>query len=357
MLNPLGKGLESLIPGRKSPPPEAEPLDILHGQKNLEEPIYHFHPESLKRPAAPAPVPEREPRVRTAAVRMPTRVIPQTPQPAGKTDSIFWIEISKIEPNPYQPRREFDVEELTSLSASIRDHGILQPLLVTKTSLDKPGGLDVRYQLIAGERRWRAAKLAGLRTVPVIVRGSELPAQEKLELALIENVQREDLNSLERAKAYQQLVDEFHLSQKEIGERIGKSRESVTNAIRLLRLPKDILAAISANQISEGHARALLMLDDEPEKQHALFQEIQKGGMTVREVELAARGVGGEGFQKRSKLQAYRVNADLRAMQSQLEEAFGTKVSLVKKGDRGRIVVEFYSDEELDGILKRIVKE
>jgi len=353
-MNYLGKGLESLIPGRKSPPPEAEPLDVLHGQKKLEEPIYHYHPESLKRPV---PVPENQPRVRTAALRMPTRSIPQTPQPAGKTDSIFWIEINKIEPNPYQPRRDFDVGELTSLAASIRDHGILQPLLVTKTSLDKPGGMDVRYQLIAGERRWRAAKLAGLRAVPVIVRGSELAAQEKLELALIENVQREDLNAVERARAFQQLVDEFRLSHAEIGERIGKSREMVSNTLRLIRMPKDMIEALAANRISEGHARALLMLSDEPEKQRDLFREMQKGMMTVREAELAARGVGGEGFKKRSKIQSHRINADLRAMQSRLEEAFGTKVSLVKKGARGRIIVEFYSDEELDGILQRIAKE
>ncbi|OHA09594.1 MAG: hypothetical protein A3A44_03230 [Candidatus Sungbacteria bacterium RIFCSPLOWO2_01_FULL_60_25] len=288
---------------------------------------------------------------------MPTRSIPQTPQPAGKTDSIFWIEINKIEPNPYQPRRDFDVGELTSLAASIRDHGILQPLLVTKTSLDKPGGMDVRYQLIAGERRWRAAKLAGLRAVPVIVRGSELAAQEKLELALIENVQREDLNAVERARAFQQLVDEFRLSHAEIGERIGKSREMVSNTLRLIRMPKDMIEALAANRISEGHARALLMLSDEPEKQRDLFREMQKGMMTVREAELAARGVGGEGFKKRSKIQSHRINADLRAMQSRLEEAFGTKVSLVKKGARGRIIVEFYSDEELDGILQRIAKE
>ena len=353
-MNYLGKGLESLIPGRKSPPPEAEPLDVLHGQKKLEEPIYHYHPESLKRPV---PVPENQPRVRTAALRMPTRSIPQTPQPAGKTDSIFWIEINKIEPNPYQPRRDFDVGELTSLAASIRDHGILQPLLVTKTSLDKPGGMDVRYQLIAGERRWRAAKLAGLRAVPVIVRGSELAAQEKLELALIENVQREDLNAVERARAFQQLVDEFRLSHAEIGERIGKSREMVSNTLRLIRMPKDMIEALAANRISEGHARALLMLSDEPEKQRDLFREMQKGMMTVREAELAARGVGGEWFKKRSKIQSHRINADLRAMQSRLEEAFGTKVSLVKKGARGRIIVEFYSDEELDGILQRIAKE
>ena len=229
-MNPLGKGLESLIPGRKSSPPEVEPLDVLHGQRKLDEPVYHYHPESLKRPVS---VPEAEPQVRTAAVRTPARPVASggqlgprstASQPAGKTDSIFWIEIGKIEPNPYQPRREFDVEELTSLAASIRDHGILQPLLVTKTSLDKPGGMDVRYQLIAGERRWRAAKLAGLRTVPVIIRGSELAAQEKLELALIENVQREDLSAMERARAFQQLVDEFHLSHAEIGAREMKFR-------------------------------------------------------------------------------------------------------------------------------------
>jgi len=355
MPNPLGKGLESLIPGRKSPPPEAEPLDVLHGQKKLDEPVYRYHPESLKTPAK-AGGSERLPRHVSLGKSTRTVAAP-TSQPAGKTDSIFWIEIGKIEPNPYQPRREFDVGELTSLAASIRDHGILQPLLVTKTSLDKPGGMDVRYQLIAGERRWRAAKLAGLRTVPVIVRGSELAAQEKLELALIENVQREDLNAIERARAFQQLADEFHLSHGEIGQRIGKSREMVSNTLRLIRLPKDMIEALGTNRISEGHGRALLMLADEPEKQRNLFREMQQGTMTVREAELAARGVGGEGFQKRSKIQSHRINADLRALQSRLEEAFGTKVSLVKKGTRGRIIVEFYSDEELDGILQRIAKE
>ncbi|RJQ35972.1 ParB/RepB/Spo0J family partition protein [Candidatus Parcubacteria bacterium] len=366
MTNPLGKGLESLIPGKATPPPEPEPLDVLHGQKELDEPMHRFHDGGPMRQAASAPgsTGTAAPVNAAASTPLPPRTIQvDTPgrmmfsaQPI-RGDSIFWIEITKIEPNPFQPRRVFDAGELTALAQSIRDHGVLQPLLVTKVTKDTPSGVDVRYQLIAGERRWRASKLAGLRTVPVIVRGTDTSDQAKLELALIENVQREDLNAIERAKAFQQLIDEFRLGHQDIAKRIGKSREMVTNTLRLLRLPKEMQDAISGGVITEGHARALLMLDPEPDKQQQLFREMQQGPMSVRAAELAARALGGAKVQKRSKLKNTPVDPDLQSLRERLEELFGTKVSLIRRGERGRIIVEFYSDEELQGIMGRIVKE
>ena len=361
MTNPLGKGLELLIPGKANPPPEPEPLDVLHGQKSLEEPTHHFHDNGPMRQPAP-PVLEPEQAV-VASERVPTQMSRTVPtrgpmfSEPQRGDSVFWIETSKIEPNPFQPRRVFDAGELTALAQSIREHGVLQPLLVTKVTKDTPSGVDVRYQLIAGERRWRASKLAGLHTVPVIVRGTDTSDQAKLELALIENVQREDLNAIERAKAFQQLIDQFNLAHQDIAQRIGKSREMVTNTLRLLRLPKEMQEAIGGGSITEGHARALLMLDPEPDKQQQLFREMQEGPMSVRAAELAARALGGAKVQKRSKLKNAPVDPDLQSLRERLEELFGTKVSLSRRGERGRIIVEFYSDEELQGIMGRIVKE
>ena len=179
----------------------------------------------------------------------------------GKTEnSIFWIEIDKIIPNPYQPRREFDEDRLKDLADSIRQYGVLQPLVVSRSeTVLEDGGVKVEYELIAGERRLRASKLARLTQVPVVVRTGD-DSRAKLELAIIENLQREDLNSVERAQSFQRLADEFKLSWAEVGRKMGKSREYVSNAVRILLLPQDILVAVSTRQISEGHTSPLLML-------------------------------------------------------------------------------------------------
>lgn len=349
----LGRGLESLIPKKNEAPDEPAALDVLHGQAGLTEPVYRFYEHDVVvETASAAPV-----RARPVPASSP---VPGSDERniavARREESIFWIEVAKIEPNPHQPRQNFDVGELTSLADSIREHGMLQPVLVTKIELDSERGLAVRYQLIAGERRWRAAKIIGMREVPAIIRASEIPEREKLELALIENVQREDLNPLERARAFARLVDEFGLMQKEVANRIGKSREVVANALRMLRLPEEIQSAIGANLISEGHARALLMLEHDAIAQKNLFQQIRTLNFSVRETELTARAVGGNTTRGRRRGIGKTLDPDARELQRQLEEAFGTKVLLMKKGEQGKIVVEFYSDEELQRILDRVTK-
>ena len=337
-MSTLGRGLESLIPKRDEAPEEPAPLDVLDGQARIEEPVYRFHDSAI----LPGRIAEEPMHAEAAA------------SPTARRGSIFWIEVAKIEPNPHQPRRSFNVEELTSLADSIREHGVLSPLLVTKRDVETPSGLDVRYQLIAGERRWRAAKIAGLREVPVMIRAAETPEREKLELALIENVQREDLNPIERAQAFEKLVGEFGLMQKDVAERIGKSREVVANALRLLRLPSEMQEAMLASAISESHARVLLTLEHDAEAQRRLFNEMRTANLSVRDAELSARASGG--VAARARRGRPRLDPDSRAIQRELEELFGTRVKFSKRGEHGRIVVEFYSDEELRGILERISK-
>src|ERR1700684_690311 len=190
-------------------------------------------------------------------------------------DSIFWVEVDRIKPNPFQPRKTFDKASLQSLAESIRSYGVLQPLTVTRKEIEKPEeGIAVEYELIAGERRLRAAKLAGIREVPVVIRTSEDSDRMKLELAIIENLQREDLNPVDRALAFQRLAVDFGLKHAEIGKRVGKSREYVSNTLRILSLPQEIQAALAAGEISEGHTRPLLMLIDRAEEQKTLFTEI-----------------------------------------------------------------------------------
>src|SRR3989344_378614 len=192
-----------------------------------------------------------------------------------KYDSVFWIEVDKKKPNPFQPRREFDEDRLKALAESIRQYGVLQPLVVTRKDVERPdGGLSSTYELIAGERRLRASKLIGIKEVPVVIRAGEESDSVKLQLAIIENLQREDLNSIDRAKALALLASDFGFSHSEIGAKIGKSREYVSNSIRLLLLPEEIQHAVVNRELTEGHARALLMLSDRPEEQQTLFKEI-----------------------------------------------------------------------------------
>lgn len=287
-----------------------------------------------------------------------------TPSPSARSyqdhfvprrgESIFWIEIDKVDANPFQPRREFDESALKDLAASIREHGILQPVLVTKREIESPAGLEVRYQLIAGERRMRASRLAGLTQIPAIIRRGIPDDRVRLELALIENVQREDLNAMERARAFKQLIDEFHLVQREIGARIGKSREMIANTLRLLTLPADIQEGVIRGTISEGHARAVLMAGDDPARQATLYKEIISDGLNVRAAEGRARQLAGKILIPRKRASRI-MDPQAREWQERLEEKFGTKVQLQRVGERGKIVVEFYSDEELQGLLNKLI--
>ena len=300
---PLGQGLQSLIPPKSS------------RQKS----------DSGGEPPMNIPVPQKEEQI--------------------KTENALSIEIGKIEANPHQPRKSLDENRLQELAESIKEHGILQPLVVTRVG-------DEKYQVIVGERRLEAAKIAGLSKVPVIMRDSS--EQEKLEIALVENLQRDNLNPVEKAYAFKKLVDEFNLIQKDIGKKIGKSREAVANTLRLLDLPAEIQRAILENKITEGHGRAILTLPD-IEKQLLLFKEIIKDKLSVRQAEALARKVDA-GLSKKVKMRRKK-NPHLVELEDKLSNILGTRVKLTQKGKKGKITIEFFSQEELDGIIKRICRK
>lgn len=304
-------------------------------------------PEAAAATPAPDPIGFTDPSA-------PDTSPPPTAAERRAHESIFWIERSRIEPNPMQPRREFDSEALQSLADSLKTHGMLQPILVSRIEVETPRGMEVKYQLIAGERRWRASGIAGMDQVPVIIK-KEPADRMKLELALIENVQREDLNPIERAKAFRQLIDDFKLVQREVAERVGKSREMVANTLRLLSLAPDMQGAVVKGDISEGHARAILMAG-EPELQRQVFNQIIAEKLTVREAEDAARKIQGREVTPRRRA-ASPGDVETRTWQNRLQEMFGTKVQVQKLGDRGKIVIEFYSDEELRAIIDKVLEK
>lgn len=270
-------------------------------------------------------------------------------------NAIFWIEVDKIKPNPFQPRREFDEAKLKDLSESIRMYGILQPLVVTRREIQKEdGGLVTEYELISGERRLRASKLASLREVPAIIRenGDEAEDRIKLELAIIENLQREDLNAVDRARAFERLVKEFSFKHTQIAIKVGKSREYVSNTLRILLLNDEILLALSQGKISEGHTRPLLMLVDRPAEQNTLFREIMLKGMTVREAEASARHIAVEKARKLSL-----IDPKLQELEDKLTETLGTRVRIEKKQDGGKVVIDFFSEDDLNGLVAIVSKK
>ncbi|MEK7582059.1 MAG: ParB/RepB/Spo0J family partition protein [Patescibacteria group bacterium] len=270
--------------------------------------------------------------------------------PQSYSNSIFWIEVEKINPNPYQPRREFDAEKLKELADSIRQYGILQPLVVSRREMEKEeGGLAVLYELIAGERRLRASKMAGLAQVPVLIRVGDDP-KTKLELAIIENLQREDLNPVDRARAFERLAEEFGFKHAEIGVKIGKSREYVSNTLRLLMLSEPILAALSEGKISEGHSRPLMMLVDRPEEQEKLFQEILGRKITVREAEGIARRIAQDRVRKKERS----FDPNIISIEKNLAETLGTRVQIEKREVGGKITIDFFSDDDLETIVNII---
>lgn len=268
-------------------------------------------------------------------------------------DSIFWIEVDKIKPNPFQPRKEFEEARLKDLAESIRMYGILQPLTVTRKEYEKPeGGLAVEYELIAGERRLRASKIAGLQQVPVLIRSGEQDDRIKLELAIIENLQREDINSVDRARAFSRLSMEFHMKHVQIAEKVGKSREYVTNTLRILTLPEEILTALSEGKLSEGHTRPLLMLADRKEEQNTLFKEIVIRKITVREAEAFARNAAKDRVRKKSL-----IDPQLAEFEQKFKDSLGTKVYIERKENGGRIVIDFFNDTDIQNLLERLSQE
>ena len=274
---------------------------------------------------------------------------------AFQGDSIFWVEVEKIVPNPFQPRREFDEQKLRELSESVRMYGILQPLTVTRKEIQREDGtFYTEYELIAGERRLRASKLAGLSQVPVIIREGEDSEQEKLELAIIENLQREDLNAVDRALAFRQLADVFGLSHTQVAKKVGRSREYVSNSIRLLALPDYMLSALRQAEMTEGHARTLLMLNDRPEEQDVVFREILLKKLSVREVERIVRKIATDKVRKKHPGD---IDAELIEIEKQFMETLGTRVQIQKTDYGGRLSIDYFSTEELEEMLGRMKNE
>jgi ParB family chromosome partitioning protein len=269
---------------------------------------------------------------------------------------IYQIETNKIVPNPYQPRREFSEEAIQELASSIREYGVLEPLIVKRVEKDQPDGINIEYQLIAGERRLRASRVAGLKTVPALIKTFDSKCLE-LEVALVENVQREDLSPIMKARAYGQLVNEFGYTQEMVGRRVGKSREAVANALRLLQLPFEAQKALDENKINESHARALLLLPN-MEKQRALLGEVLSKQLSSREAEMIARQFLEKqniktGSNGRKRLGDSFSPQDLE-LREKLESLLDAKVMIKRKGEKGEISIFFYSEDEFNGLVDRI---
>ena len=260
-------------------------------------------------------------------------------------NGVMLVSVGMISPNPRQPRSMLHPEELEELTASVREHGVLQPLIIT------PGDMEGQYILIAGERRLQAARLAGLTSVPVLVR--QATDQQRLELAIIENVQRSDLSALEEAEAYRQLAEDFDLSHEAIAARVGKSRVAVTNTLRLLRLPDSIKNALIENRVSEGHARALLALST-PEAQTAALHTVLTQELNVRQTEELVRKLSGEKPVHKPKPV---VMPEVAEIEERLRSGLGTKVTLRSGRKGGTLTIHYYSDEELDALLGRLLKD
>lgn len=269
----------------------------------------------------------------------PTELPPHSPD-EGEAMAMLQVAPDQIDPNPDQPRSFFDPDKLAELQSSIAKHGILEPLLVTQ----KPDG---RFELIAGERRLRAAKNLGLKRVPVVVRHAD--DLERLELSLIENLQRQDLNPIEEAEGYRELIEAFGLTQEEAAKRVGKSRETISNLLRILELPAEMQKALGQGRLSVGHARLLLTLDN-PKTREEVFRAILEKGLTVKEAEELAAP---RARKKRTAFQDPTVSAD----ELRLREKFNTKVQIEKRAGRGRIAIHFYSDEDYNEIFGKLAGE
>ncbi|MDP3052473.1 MAG: ParB/RepB/Spo0J family partition protein [bacterium] len=337
----LGRGLESLIPRKDNKEtPETEQKNASSASAPASDFFSSDSPELKKDLAGVLPKPEENLKlnIQEPAPKKDFQELPRKHQ-----EAIFLIEVDEIKPNPHQPRRHFDEESLKELAASIQEFGILQPLLVSKIEEETENGTKVSYQLIAGERRFMAAKMLGLERVPAIIKKIDLETNN-LEMAIIENIQRVDLNPIESARAFAKLQDEFRLTQREIAQRVGKSREAVANTLRLLSLPSNIQDALAQKKINESQARMLLTVSD-LNQQQALFQELINGGLSVRDLR---EKINPEETTGRTE------DPESKYMENRLEEALGTKVNISKNQNKGKIVIKFFSPEELDAIIKKI---
>lgn len=272
-------------------------------------------------------------------VLQPEPILPANDKVSYSDAKIQEIEVSKIVPNPFQPRTVFKPEALQELADSIKEHGVIQPLVVTETATG--------YEIVVGERRFRASQLAGLERVPAIVKKSMVD-QTKLEVALIENIQRQELNAIEEAMAYDRLMKTFNLTQEQVAKKVGKSRPAIANTVRLLNLPAEIQRGVIEGKVSEGHARALLGLG-EPEKMILMYKLIQEQGLNVRQVEAKVREIT-----VRRQMDAAAPDPRLMALETELRGKLGTQVKIQRQGRGGKITIEFFSDEELDDLIGRM---
>lgn len=258
---------------------------------------------------------------------------------ANKED-INFIEIDEIAPNESQPRKTFNKEKLEELARSIKTHGVIQPIVVRKQGS--------HYEVVAGERRWRAARIAGLSEVPCIVR--ELTDEQNMLVAIIENVQREDLNPIEEARGIRAMIEDYELTQDEVAKAVSKSRPYITNALRMLKLPDAVLDMVSAGKLSAGHARAILSAKEE--EQTEIAKHVETKGLSVREAEkLSKKGLS---FDRKKPGKHPTKNAAVRQIESELSSALGTKVNLSQNGNKGKIEIEYYSREELEGLIEAL---
>ncbi len=334
----LGRGLSALIPD------DIEFLSrIARGDDVLDAPVAPRRRASARAPRGADDSSEQH-LTEVEAEPLDASAVPGAPDRV-----VEWVPLSAIEANPFQPRRTFNDVEMQELVESVREHGVLQPILVRPLR----GSGPIRFQLVAGERRWRAATAAGLEQVPAVVR--DVADQQALELALIENVQRHDISAVDAAIAYQRLATEFHLSQEDIARRVGKSRSSIANTVRLLDLPVEARTAIDNGEISEGHGRAILLAPTEGARR-AVFREVLRGRLSVRDAEHLARKTGeSSGSAKENgstagSVDAAALTAELKDVEFQLQKALGTRVKVRPKGPKsksGQIVVEFFSDDDL----------
>jgi ParB family chromosome partitioning protein len=321
--NALGRGLGALI--REPEPQQIQPQQNQPQQQPQQQPAQGPISQG---PLAPGT---------TAQSHQPI------PMPQPQTGS-YQVDIDLIDPNPYQPRTRFREEALEELSRSIQASGIIQPIVLRK--------MGARYHIIAGERRWRAAQRAGLQRVPAVLR--DIPDEQVLELTLVENLQREDLNPVEEARAFDRLLNEFHLTQEEVAERTGKDRATVANAVRILRLEKTILDQMEDGKLSASHARALVGVTDADERLK-LAHRIARGGLTVRQLErfIVRKSRGGDA----AKRPAAELDANTRAALEELERHLGTRVTMrpQSKSKPGQILIEFYDDAQLNGIYDKLI--
>lgn len=350
----LGKGLGALIPPKEEPnkPPEKLPENaaVILPQQRTGPQAGHYR---VQADAEREFLEERQ---------FDPGQKKNYPKKSFVNQAIFLIEVDKIKPNPFQPRKNFDENSLKELADSIREHGLLQPLIVSKIESETESGTSVGYQLIAGERRLMASKILGLERVPAIIRQMDNKA-EHLEVAVIENLQRENLDSIETARAYARLQDEFGFTQREIATRLGKSREVIANTLRLLSLPTELQMALSKGLINESQARLLLSVEN-PAAQKHLFEEIISKNLSVREVRGRLKKIHGLGSGAPRALtgQVLMEEAEIRTIEEQLKEILGADVKIVagsslsgsKKGETGKIVITFYSPEEIYGIIHKI---